>query len=328
MRCRENLHGLGAMVATRLGITAAAVCAVTFLIFGLAAVSPFDPLAYHLGTQYGRYTPDELAHISASMGLDRPWWQQCLAWWGGVFHGDLGYSRIYQKPVIDVIGERLPWTLLLSGTGLALAFVLALIGGVWASRKPDGLVSRLMSGLGMGLAATPSFVYALAVIVVFGTFLHAIPLGGAAPPGSEPTLATVGPYLVAPALVLALSQVAWPLLSLQEAAARARYSAAVEAAEMRDLSERTVLLRHVLPMSLLPMVTVIGTRLGELIVGAVIIESVFSWPGLAAATVESAIAVDFPLLAVVTAATTGVVMLGSLFSDVAYLVIDPRVSDV
>lgn len=87
-------------------------------------------------------------------------------------------------------------------------------------------------------------------------------------------------------------------------------------------------MRHVLPLSLMPLITLIGARLGELVVGAVIVETVFSWPGLAQATVESAIAVDFPLLAFTTAATTVVVMLGSLASDISYMIIDPRVSDV
>ncbi|QGU01553.1 Nickel transport system permease protein NikB [Corynebacterium kalinowskii] len=325
---RPNLAGLGRMIALRLLAIAATVFGVTFAIFGLSAASPLDPLAYQLGARYGQYTEAERAELAVSLGLDRPWWQQFLNWWSAVFQGDLGYSRIYRKPVADVVAERLPWTALLSGFGLALMLVAVVALALWAARKPRGLIARGMDGFGVLLAATPSFVYALGVIAVFGVALHAIPLGGAAPPGVAPTLAGVGPYVVAPGMVLALSLASWPLLATVEATREAASSPAVLSARLRGVPESQVVLRHVLPVSLLPLVTVVGARLGELVVGAVIVESVFSWPGLAQATVEAAVATDFPLLAFVTAATTVLVMLGSLLSDIAYLLLDPRVSDV
>lgn len=325
---RDNVRSLPKMIGARLVITAFTTFGVTFAIFGLAAVSPFDPLAHHLGSDYGSYTDAELAEIAASLGMDRPWWGQWLYWWQHLLQGDLGWSRIYHKPVADVIVERLPWTLLLSAVGLAILMLLAVVLGILSARHPHGLVDRCVTAVGVFIAATPSYVYALGTVLFFGLLLHAIPIGGAAPIGREPSLANVGPYLIAPACVLAISQLSWPLLAMQQAARDASASEAVRTARLRGLSQRKILLRHILPMSLMPLVTLIGARLSELVVGALIVETVFSWPGLAFATVESAIAVDFPLLAFITAATTVVVMLGSLASDIAYVLIDPRVTDV
>ncbi|MBY0794225.1 ABC transporter permease [Corynebacterium sp. L24] len=316
------------MVGTRLLLIAVTTVIVSFIMFGLAALSPFDPLAHHLGANYGNYTPEERARIAASMGLDTPWYQQWASWWCHVFTGDLGWSRVYRKPVVEVIGERLPWTMLLSASGLFLMLLIAAILGLSAARRPGGILDRVVTALGVFVAATPSYVYALGTVLFFGVFWHFVPVGGAAPVGKSPSLTTVGPYLVAPAVVLAISQLSWPLLTMQRATAEATQSPAVANARLRGLSERTILVRHVLPMSLMPLITLIGARLGELVVGAVIVETVFCWPGLAQATVESAVAVDFHLLVFTAVATTVVVMLGSLLSDVAYVLIDPRVSDV
>lgn len=316
------------MAGKRLLLTAATTIAVSFVMFGLADASPFDPLAHYLGANYGSFSVEQRAQIATSLGLDRPWYQQWLAWWSHVLGGDLGWSRVYRKPVAEVIGERLPWTMLLSAVGLSIMLGISVLLGVCAARRPGGALSQFITGLGVFIAATPSYVYALGTVLLFGVLWHAIPIGGAAPVGKIPSLATVGPYLIAPAIVLAISQMSWPLLAMQQATAEAVESPAVQSARLRGLRGTTVLTRHVLPMSLLPVLTLIGARLGELVVGAVIVETVFSWPGLAQATVESAVAVDFPLLAFTTVATTVLVMLGSLLSDLAYMLLDPRVNDV
>lgn len=328
VRARSNLVGLGRMIALRLLLITLTVFGVTLLIFGLGAASPFDPLSYHLGARFGQYSEAQRAELAVALGFDRPWWEQYLTWWANAVQGDLGYSRVYRKPVAEVLFERLPWTLLLSLTGLVVMVLVVLLLAVWAAWHPRGWLFRSLTAVGTAVAAVPSFVYALGVIAVFGVAWHLIPLGGAAPPGRAPSMSTVGPYLIAPALVLAVSQAPWPLLAVAEAVANANASAAVTSARLRGIPQHRVVFGHILPLSLLPLVTVIGARLGELVVGAVIVESVFSWPGLAQATVESALAVDFPMLAFITAATTILVMAGSLLSDVAYLVLDPRVSDV
>lgn len=325
---RDNLDGLGRMVAVRTAIIAVTTVFVSFVMFGLAALSPFDPLASYLGTGYAELTEAERADVAAAIGADLPWWRQWLDWIAGVFTGDLGFSRSYGRSVIDVLSERLPWTILLSATGMAFAVIIAVTLGTWAGRRPGGVVDRAIVALGVFIGATPSFIYALGVVMIFAVTLNVIPAGGASPIGEAPSLLTVGPHLVAPALVLAVTQLPWPLLAVRQATVEAIGSDAVENARARGVPHGVVLRRHIAPMSLMPLVTLVGGRLSELVVGAVIVEAVFSWPGLAEATVESAKSVDFPLLAATTVLTTVLVMGGSLVADVAYKLLDPRVRDV
>lgn len=325
---RGNLDGLGRMIAVRSAIIAITTVLVSFVMFGLAALSPFDPLASYLGTGYAELSQAQRAQVAAAIGADLPWWRHWLDWVAGVADGDLGFSRAFGRPVADVLSERLPWTILLSATGMSIAVIVAVLLGTWAGRRPGGRIDCGIVALGVFLAATPSFIYALGVVMVFAVTLHVIPAGGASPIGEEPSLASVGPYLVAPALVLAVTQLPWPLLAVRQATVEAIGSDAVENAHARGVPAGVVLRRHVAPMSLMPLVTLIGGRLSELVVGAVIVEAVFAWPGLAEATVASAKEVDFPLLAVTTVLTTVLVMGGSLVADVAYKFLDPRVSDV
>ena len=125
-RNRDNLHGLGKMILLRLITIVISTIVVSFIIFWLADFSPFDPLAHYLGANYGDYTEAERAKIATALGIDTPWWQQWLTWWKDVLSGNLGWSRVYSKPVGTVISERLPWTLLLSAAGLALTMVFSL----------------------------------------------------------------------------------------------------------------------------------------------------------------------------------------------------------
>ncbi|MFD5868579.1 ABC transporter permease [Corynebacterium sp. NPDC060344] len=316
------------MIAGRTAIIAATTVFVSFVMFGLAALSPFDPLASYLGTTYAELSAAERADVAAAIGADVSWWRQWLDWFADVLTGDLGFSRSYGRPVADVLSERLPWTILLSATGMTIAVALAVALGSWAGRRPGGAVDRAIVALGVFIGATPSFIYALGVVMIFAVTLGAIPAGGASPIGEDPSLATVGPYLIAPALVLAVTQLPWPLLAVRQATVEAIGSDAVENARARGVAPGVVLRRHIAPMSLMPLVTLVGGRLSELVVGAVIVEAVFSWPGLAQATVESAKTVDFPLLAATTVLTTILVMGGSLVADVAYKLLDPRVRDV
>lgn len=326
---RGNLGGLRRMVARRVASMLLVTVAVTLCMFALAAASSFDPLAQHLGAEYHNLTAAERAATAAALGLDQPWWRQWFNWASGAARGDLGFSRTYNRDVADVLAQRLPLTLLLSAVSMVVAFITALVLGVVAGSRPGGAVDRMVSAFAALLAAVPPFVWAMGTILVFAVTLNVIPAGGAGPIGQVPTASTAfSPYLIAPASVLALTQLPWPLLAVREAAATAHRSTAVEAARGRGLPSTRVLTHHVLPMSVSPAVSIFGARLGDLVAGAVVVEAVFAWPGIAGATIDAATNMDFPLLAATTVLTTILVMAGTLISDVAYLLLDPRVRDV
>ncbi|MCA1005583.1 ABC transporter permease [Rhodococcus hoagii] len=299
---------------------------VSAALFALASRSPFDPLAGYLGDRYMTTSDADRARLADELGLHDPWWATYGHWVSGLFSGDLGVSRSFGQPVAAVIGERLPWTLLLTCLGMGLAVVVSFVLGVWSGARPGGLLDRVVAPLASVVQATPPFVLSLGAVAIFALSLGWLPVAGLTDAGADPTFGQVAEHLVLPVTVLAVSQVPWLAMSVRQSVRDAIGSDAVRGARARGIPERTILLRHVVPVALGPFVTVIGLRLPEIIVGAAIVEEVFSWPGIAGAVVTSARELDFPLLAALTVGTTLIVLIGSLLADVTLTLLDPRVS--
>ncbi|MFF0731476.1 ABC transporter permease [Streptomyces chartreusis] len=299
---------------------------VTFGVFVIAAASPFDPVKAYAGTAALGADQETLDRLRANLGADQPfavhWWQ----WLTSALTGDLGRSSVMRQPVAEVIGERLVWSTLLCAVAFAVAVLLGTVLGVLAARRPGGWLDRTVTSVAYSLEAAPVFWVALLAIWLFALQLGVLPAGGLTDTASEQvTAGQVARHLVLPAGVLAVSQLPWFTLYVRQGVGDALAEDPVRGARARGLSERTVLLGHALRSGLLPVLTLIGSRVPELITGALLVESVFSWPGIAAATVEAATAVDFPLLAALTALATVAVLVGNLLADLLYGLIDPRV---
>ncbi|ROO90784.1 ABC-type dipeptide/oligopeptide/nickel transport system permease component [Actinocorallia herbida] len=320
-------RGVVRLVGRRAVAGVPVLLAVTFGVFGLAAVSPFDPVQRYLGSAGVRASQETLDQVARNLGVDVPFWRQWWNWSSGAVGGDLGQSSTYRQSVAEVIGARLGWTVLLCGAGLALAVAVAVVLGVAAARRPGGLLDRAVTSLAYTLEAAPSFWVGLLAIWFFALHLGWLPAGGLTDPGTdETTPGGVARHLVLPAAVLAISQMPWFLLYVRQGVSDALAEDPVRGARARGLRERTVLFGHALRSGLLPVLTLIGTRTPEVITGVLLIETVFSWPGLASATSEAAMAADFPLLAAVTTLAAAAVLAGNLLSDVLYGLADPRVS--
>jgi peptide/nickel transport system permease protein len=322
-RAREVFSLLGRR--TLVGVPATA--GITAAVFWLASLAPFNPLAVYLGSQYEHATPAQRDELAAQLGLNDAWYAIWGRWVSGALQGDWGTSRVFGQPVAQVVSERLPYTALLVGIGLVAAIALSVVLGVGAARRPGSAVDAVVLGLMHLAQAIPPFVLGLVAIAVFAIG-WGLPAGGAASGGADPTFGGIALHLILPVGVLAVTLLPWLVLNLRASVLQALNSDAVLAARGRGLGGFTVLRTHVLPVALLPFLTVVGSRLGELVTGALLIEAVFSWPGLASATVSSAIAGDFPLLAAVTALTCAAVFAGSALADACYLLLDPRVDDV
>ncbi|AZK98192.1 MULTISPECIES: ABC transporter permease [Streptomyces] len=299
---------------------------VTFGVFAVAAASPFDPVKAYTGTAGMTATQEDLDRIRANLGVDEPlvsrWWN----WLTAALQGDLGDSSVLRQPVADAIGERVGWSVLLAVTAFALAVVLGTVLGVLAARSRGGLLDRTVSSAAYTLEAAPAFWLGLLVIWVFALRLGALPAGGLTDTGSDTvTFGQVATHLVLPATVLGITQMPWFFLYVRQGVGDALDEDPVRGARARGISERTVLLHHALRSGMLPMLTLIGSRVPELITGALLVETVFSWPGIAAATVSAATSVDFPLLAALTVLATAAVLIGNLLSDLLYGLADPRV---
>jgi peptide/nickel transport system permease protein len=312
------------LLAVRAAIAAPVTAAVSLAMFAVASMSPFDPLVAHLGENFQRATPAQREAMRAAYDLDLPWWQAWGRWFGAVVRGDLGWSSTQSQPVGDVLFERMPFTLLLSSTALAGAAVLAILLGCIAGMR-RGVVDRICAGCAVAFASVPPFVVSLALVTVFAVVLRWFPTSGARPPGGDYSAASLLTHMALPLIALTLSQIPWLLLSTRAAVIDASASDAVSAARARGVYGWPLLRGHIAPVSVLPTLALLGTRLPELIAGAAIVETVFGWPGLAAVLVESAAALDFPLLAALTVGAAAAVLLGSALSDAAAVAIDPRI---
>ncbi|MEU4484786.1 ABC transporter permease [Streptomyces purpurascens] len=299
---------------------------VTFGVFAIAAASPFDPVKAYAGTAALGADQQTLDRLRENLGADQPfaarWWQ----WLTSALTGDLGHSSVLRQPVAQVIGERLVWSSLLCAVAFAAAVLMGTLLGVLAARRPGSLLDRTVTSLAYTLEAAPVFWIALLAVWLFALQWDVLPAGGLTDTASEQvTAGQVASHLVLPAGVLAVSQLPWFTLYVRQGVGHALAEDPVRGARARGLSERTVLLGHALRSGVLPVLTLIGSRVPELITGALLVESVFSWPGIASATVEAATAVDFPLLAALTTLATAAVLAGNLLADLLYGLFDPRV---
>jgi peptide/nickel transport system permease protein len=322
---RRRGRAVARLVGLRVLLGVPTVVVVAIGVFLLAAASPFEPVHQYFGVGIFSAGDAEIAAAERALGLDGGVTEQLGRWLGGLLTGDLGQSLSMRRPVAQVIAERLPWTLLLVGCALLVSLVLALVAGTAAAWRQGGLLDRAVTAVGHTLEGLPPFVLALAAIAVFAVAWPVLPVAGLTDAGAAATAGQVSRHLVLPAVVLGVSQTPWLVLHVRASLLAALDDDHVAGARARGLPERDVVLRHALPTALLPFVTVLGNRLPELVTGAVLVETVFSWPGIAAAVVTAALAVDFPLLGALTLLSAVAVLAGSLVADLTVLLLDPRV---
>ncbi|WP_428950445.1 ABC transporter permease [Streptomyces sp. cg35] len=314
------------LTGRRILFAAPVLAAVTFGVFAIAAASPFDPVKAYAGTAGLTASQENLDQLRANLGVDRPlparWWE----WLTSALSGDLGDSAVLRQPVADVIAQRLGWSALLAATAFLLAIALGTLLGVLAARRRGGPLDRAVTSLAYTLEAAPPFWLGLLAVWLFALRLGVLPAGGLTDTGSATvSAAQVLSHLVLPAGVLGLSQLPWFVLYVRQGVGDALDEDPVRGARARGLAPRTVLFGHALRSGTLPVLTLIGSRVPELITGALLVETVFSWPGIAAATVQAATAVDFPLLAALTVLATLAVLAGNWAADLLYGLADPRV---
>ena len=325
---RRRGRAAARLLAVRTAVAVPLTVAISAAMFAVASLSPFDPLAAYLGANYQFATESQRAAMRVAYDTEMPWYQAWWQWIGRLLHGDLGWSSTQSQPVSTVLAERMPFTLGLSGAALLTATVVAILLGCLAGMRRDGVLDRVCSGLSVALAAVPPFVVSLMLVIVVAVSLRWLPVSGAAAPGADYTPAGVVQHAILPWLALSVSMVPWLLLTTRAAVVECVDSDAVRGARSRGVHGWALLRGHIAPVSVLPTLALLGTRLPELIAGAAIVETVFGWPGMAAVLVESAAALDFPLLAALTVGAAAAVLAGSALSDAAAVAIDPRIAMV
>lgn len=243
---------------------------------------------------------------------------------------DLGYSAIYGKPVLDVIVERLPPTLLLMGSSLSFAFAAGMVLGVFAARRVGEWPDTLLSTLGLIFYATPSFWFGLMGIVLFAVDLGWVPAGGFEEIGARHTgiarALDVAHHLVLPVITLALIFLATYLRIMRSSMLDVMTLDFVRTARAKGLSQAAVLTRHVLRNAMLPMVTLIGLQAGTMLGGSIVVESVFALPGLGRLAYESVVQRDLNTLLGIVFVSALLVIAVNFVVDIVCARLDPRIS--
>jgi peptide/nickel transport system permease protein len=317
---------IGLLVARRLAFGVPLLLVVSLGMFLLAKASPFDPVQRYFGARIIGASAERVAQIRANWGVDAPVLTQYGAWLAHAVTGDFGDSHSLQQPVSQVIGERLGWSVLLLVVAFAGALLLGVVLGTVAAWRQGGWLDRIITGASYALEAAPVFWLGLGALYVFAVALRWLPGGGLADPGAGLSAGQLVRHLILPATVLAVSQAPWFVLFVRQTLLEALTEDYVLGARSRGLPERRVVVDHALRTALLPFLTLLGARVPELITGALLVETVFSWPGIAKATVDAALNVDFSLLAALTLLATAAVLAGNLLADVLYALADPRVA--
>lgn len=315
-------------IAMRLVKTALTVIAVVVLSFFLIRLAPGDAATVMAG-QSGYADEAFIKNLRAEYGLDQPLPVQFWKYIEAVAHGDLGISYVRRQPVLAVIMERLPNTLLLD----AFALVVAIMGGVWlgglAARRPGSAGDNAVSVLAMLFYAVPQFWLGMMMVLLFAVWFAILPPFGIETMGADYTglarLGDVAEHMILPGVTLALYYMASYARLTRAAMIEVSDQDFVKTARAKGISERQVSRHHILRNALIPLVTYAGLQASLLVGGTVLIENVFSWPGVGTLAYDAVQGRDNPLLLGIFIVTAILVSLFNLFTDIAYSIVDPRV---
>jgi peptide/nickel transport system permease protein len=304
-----------------------AVLALAVLLanFFLPRLLPGDPLDFAETSGFATSTlsADARAHLRASYHLDQPLPDQLRAYLSDLAHADLGWSISRSAPVAELIVARLPWTLGLVVSAVVLAGLVGGGLGLLAAWR-GGRAGWLVVGAASVLAALPEFLLAMALLLALAVGLRWFPLQGGQSPFGDASLLDVAWHLSLPALTLVLATSGAFALLAHGAILSVREEPYLTAARARGLGEFQVALRHALPNAVLPLVTLFGVRLGQVLGGAIVVERVFAVPGLGLLSVEAIRARDYPLLQAVFLLASLGVLLANLVLELAYRRLEPR----
>ena len=291
---------------------------ITFLAFLLIYLSPSDPVSVRMSAGGISVSPEIMESMRSSMGLDRPLLVQYGDWLWNILHGNMGKSYITDADVLDQILKALPYTLKMAGASLLLTLCISIPVGILTAAMQNSkfdYVVRVMAFVGNAL---PNFIIALCLMFIFSYRL-----------GWIPVLATTKPIgLILPALTLALVMSSRYIRQIRAAMLDELGKGYVVGLRSRGLSETTILYKNVLKNIMVTVITLTGISLGSLLGGTVIVETVFTWPGLGSLIMEGISQRDYPVVQAVIVWMASAFMVVNLLTDISYTVFNPKIKDI
>lgn len=306
------------------------ICILNFALIQAAPGDLAEVVAAESAQVDGAIVEDQVAKLRASYGLDAPLHMQLAAYLGRLATFDLGYSHRFGEPVAKLIGDRFGATALLGLASLVLAVVVGVLLGVLCARWRNGRLDRIVSALMALCYSVPVFWLALMMVVLFGVTLQWFPIDGMQDVGLEgegvwTRARDVLWHLVLPATTLAVYSIAVYARFTRASMVEALQEDYIRTARSKGLSEPVVVFRHALRNAILPVLTLIAGHFGELLAGSIVVETVFSWPGLGKLTYDAVVNRDTNLLLSILFLSSLLVMATSLVLDILYAALDPRI---
>lgn len=310
---------MGKALLKRLALLLGTLLLVSALAFTAFSVIPGDPTRSVLGMEA---TDQQIAAFRAKHGLDLPVWQRYASWLSAFVKGDFGQSFQFDKPVAELVATRAQVTLVLAGTAFALILAISLPLGLAAARRPGGLVDRAVTVLTQVTMSVPNFVMGIGLMYLFALVLKWFE------PEYVPLERGLGPHLrfmVFPALAIALPKSAMTVKLLRGSILGELGQDYVRTAYSKGNSRGTALRRHVLRNAMVPVVTFLAMAIGDIMAGSIVIEQVFSIPGLGRILISSIGNRDYPVVQAIVVLLAGVVVGCNFLADLLYRVMDPRI---
>lgn len=320
----------------RLALGLVTLMLISFLVYGLIRSIPGTPLTVAVAQTdpSRRLNPADLEKMKAAYGLDRPWYRAYFVWLGNVTRGDLGRSISRKAPVAELIGERIGPTLALSASSLVLTWALSIPLGLYAAARSGSPDERSVSLVLYMLYSVPTFVAALALQVAFSIWAEGtaweLPLFGMTSGRAHATtlawLADVARHAILPLICLTYVSLAWYSRFINTNLQEVLRQDYIRTARAKGAGPLRVLVHHAFRNTLIPLVTLLGLSLPALLGGSVIVEQIFTWPGMGRLFFESLRERDYPTIMGLTLLFSVLTLAGQLLADVLYAWVDPRVS--
>ena len=316
------------MIVQRISYALILLLAVLVLNFALMYLAPGD-IADTIAGDMGGANAEVMAEIRRSYGLDRPVWEQLVSYLWNVVQLDLGYSYFFNTSVVSLLAERVPATLLLVVSAQIVAIFVGVLLGVVAARRPNGLTSHAVTLLALFGFSAPVFWTGIMLLIAFSLLVPLFPVAGmqdvTIDGGTWVKIVDVAHHLVLPTITLASIFLALYSRLCRASMLEVLGSDYIRTARAKGLSDRQVVVKHALKNALNPVVTLAGLQFSAVVSGAVLVETVFSWPGLGTLALQSIIARDTPTILGILFFSSLVVVVANLLTDLALRLIDPRI---
>ena len=304
----------------RISLMLITLLVVSMAIFSITEILPGDVTNMILKATW---TEERAADVREELDLNRPAYQRYLSWVGNAMRGDLGDSYFNKQPISDVLPRRIWHSLILAVFALLVGIPFALIAGIWAGIRPDSIGDRLVSTISLVGISLPEFVTGVVLMLILASTLDLLPPTSHMLRGESPF--TRPEILVLPALTLTGVLFAYIMRMTRASVMEVMQSPYVRTAILKGMPMRRVILRHVLPNSMLPTITIIAQNFGYMLGGLIIVENVFSYPGLGQELLNAMVHRDVPMLEAVSLIVAGTYALSNLAADLSYGVLDPRI---